>query len=138
VTFNATGYDYSQFKAIILPPIGVNTGATPANYVTGIPATVSICLVDTATNTCSSTVYGPFTLTDDGTKYQGAWNTPSNLVIGGIYRITVTLAGSFVLSAYSTDIMPLTGGKAKNLNTGQEFSFQIGSNQPLKFSIERP
>jgi hypothetical protein len=138
VLFNGTGVDLSSLKAVILPPIGKSSDANPAKYVTGIPATVSICLVDTGTNACTATTYGPFTLTDDGSKYQGAWNTPSDLIIGGIYRITVTLAGSVVLTSSSIDIMPLAGGKAKNLNTGEEFSFQVGSNQPLKYSIEYP
>ena len=138
VTFGGTGIDLSQYKAFILPPIGTNVGTNPAKYATGIPATVSICRVDTATNTCTTDTYGPFTLVDDGSKYQAGWNTPTTLQIGAIYRITVTLAGSFVLSSQSTDSMPLTGGKAKNLNTGTEFSFQIGSNQTLKYSIEKP
>jgi hypothetical protein len=137
VTFDGTGFDYSLYKAIILPPIDKTPVTNPAKYAPGIPATVSVCLVDTNTNTCTATTYGPFTLVDDGSKYQAAWNTPTNLILGGVYRITVTLGGS-ALTNYSTDIMPLTGTKAKNLQTGEVFNFQVGSNQPLKYSIEKP
>ena len=119
--------------AIFLPPIGKNN-ATPAKQVHNQTASVSVCLLN-ASNVCTATTYGPFTAIDDGTKYQAAWNTPKNLIIGGIYRITVTVNGT-PLTASAIDIQPIAGGKAKNMTNGTTFSFQLGSNQPLKFSVE--
>ena len=132
-TFNGTGTVTPPLVAIFLPPIGKNN-ANPVKQVHNQTASISICLLN-ASNVCTSTTYGPFSAIDDGTKYQTAWNTPKNLIIGGIYRITVTVNGT-ALTASAIDIQPIAGGKAKNLTNGTTFSFQLGSNQPLKFSVE--
>ena len=91
---------------------------------------------DGIVDACGSETYGPLTAVDDGSsKYQANWNTPSDLVIGGVYRVTVWV-GSYERNFI--DIQPLAGGKAKNLTEGTEFNFQVGSTLPFKFSLETP